>query len=155
MSYDSTINELEFFSKNPIAEAEHPPLIVIVTLVGPIRYWWGERWNTSDHRRYVEHRDAVRLALAILPGVAVYSPHRAFQGAWHPLLQTVNDTAIRMSNVLVDLTPDWLDDMVAEGTAEEVAMAERLTLPVLRTFGRLDVNFIIAAVDNCLKLTLE
>jgi hypothetical protein len=95
VSYDSTLEELDFFAGQQISVADALP--TIVTLVGPIRFWWGRNWGTPDHRTYVEHREAVRLALATTPNTVVYSPHRAIQGAWHPLLQLINDNAIRVS----------------------------------------------------------
>jgi hypothetical protein len=144
VSYDSTLEELDFFTGQQISEAEALP--TIITLVGPIRFWWGRNWGSPDHRRYVEHRENVRLCLATRPNTVVYSPHRAIQGAWHPLLQMINDGAIRISDALVDLTPDWIPDITAEGTEEEIGMAKRLGIPVVRTLGCLTPSWVATMV---------
>lgn len=87
---------------------------LVVTLIGPIKVWWTE-WDSPRHKIYTQWRDAVRVAL-VKAGCAVYSPHRAIQGAWNEKLQAINDAAIRASDFVVDLTPPGVP---ADGTAEE------------------------------------
>jgi len=74
----------------------------------------------------VQWRDAVRVA-CVKAGFLVYSPHRAWQGAWSESAQRVNDMAIEMADVLLDLTPPGT---VADGTLAEVAYAEKVDTPV-------------------------
>jgi hypothetical protein len=150
MSYDSTIDELEFFSRQPVSEATDNSALVV--LIGPIRHWWGVNWNTDEHRHYVEHRDAIRLALVVVPGIAVYSPHRAIQGAWHPSLQRLNDAAVLMADVIVDLTPDWIPDLTAEGTARERTHAREIGTPIVKTLGCLYPEFVVEQVKQKLAL---
>jgi hypothetical protein len=101
------------------AELDRPPLII--TLAGPICFWWGREWDSERHKQYVEWRDALRVAL-VKAGYLVYSPHRAIQGAWHPRAQKINDTAIRNSDVVIVMTPPGVP---AEGTDDEVKLALR------------------------------
>lgn len=105
---------------------EATELPVRVMLAGPIKHWWVE-WGSGRHETFTTWRDAVRVAL-VKDGCLVYSPHRAWQGAWHEAAQSVNDAAIAMADVMVDLTPPGVP---AEGTAAECAEAERVGTPVL------------------------
>ena len=94
------------------------PLVVV--LAGPIKVWWQPgMWDTDAHRLFVEWRDAVRVA-CVRAGHLVYSPHRAWQGAWSERAQQVNDAAIEMADVLIDLTPPGTP---ADGTLAEIAYA--------------------------------
>ncbi len=101
---------------------------LVLMLAGPIKVWWqAHMWDSPVHRRYVQWRDAVRVA-CVREGFLVYSPHRAWQGAWSESAQRVNDMAIEMADVLIDLTPPGV---IAEGTVAEVAHASRVGTPVL------------------------
>jgi hypothetical protein len=62
-------------------------------------------------------------------GHLVYRPHEAFKGAWDEDVvlkdryrspQAVNDAAIRISDVVINLTPDW-PGVVSQGTDDEMA----------------------------------
>jgi hypothetical protein len=67
---------------NGAVEAHLPegtPLRVVI--IGPIKTWWG-RIDSPEYKEYALWRDAVRVA-CIHEGHLVYSPHRAWQGAWH------------------------------------------------------------------------
>lgn len=104
---------------NGAVEAHLPdgePLIVVI--VGPIRTWWG-RLDSPEYLEYSTWREAVRTA-TIHAGHLVYSPHKAWQGAWHEKAQKVNDSAIINSDVVVVVTPA---DTEAVGTAAEIAVA--------------------------------
>jgi len=91
-----------------------------VMLAGPIKYWWSEgQWETPEHLEFIEWRDAVRVA-CVKAGFLVYSPHRAWQGAWHEDAQQVNDAAIEMADVVLDLTPPGIPN---DGTLAERAYA--------------------------------
>ncbi|MHA3701406.1 hypothetical protein ACXR2U_04420 [Jatrophihabitans sp. YIM 134969] len=105
---------------------EATDLPVRVMLAGPIKHWWVE-WESPRHVEYTTWRDAVRVAL-VKDGCLVYSPHRAWQGAWHEAAQSVNDAAIDMADVMIDLTPPGVP---ADGTAAECAEAERVGTPVV------------------------
>jgi hypothetical protein len=97
--------------------SECPP---IVTIIGPIKAWWSE-WDSPRHQEYTAWRDAVRVAL-VKAGCAVYSPHRAIQGRWNESLQQINDRAIAVSDLVVDMTPQGVE---ARGTAGERSVAEK------------------------------
>jgi hypothetical protein len=106
----------------PVAE----PLVLM--LAGPIKIWWDEgMWGSPAHHRYTEWRDAVRVA-CVREGFLIFSPHRAWQGAWTESAQRVNDMAIEMADVLIDLTPPGI---LANGTLTEIAHANRVGTPVL------------------------
>jgi hypothetical protein len=108
-------------------EVDEPTsLPVRVMLAGPIKHWWSE-WGSERHETFTQWRDAVRVAL-VKEGCLVYSPHRAWQGAWHEAAQSVNDAAIAMADVMLDLTPPGVP---AAGTAAEVAEAQRVGTRVL------------------------
>ena len=101
---------------------------LVVMLAGPIKVWWNDdMWDTDEHRVYIQWRDAVRVA-CVKAGHLVYSPHRAWQGAWSEHAQRVNDMAIEAADVLVDLTPSGV---AADGTQAEIAHAERVGTPVI------------------------
>jgi hypothetical protein len=40
-----------------LSKISYPSKLVIV--VGPIEYWWEERWGTPEHAQYVAWREAV------------------------------------------------------------------------------------------------
>jgi hypothetical protein len=101
------------------------PLVVMIA--GPIKIWWAEgMWDSGPHQQYVQWRDAVRVA-CVQAGFLVYSPHRAWQGAWSESAQRVNDMAIEAADVLLDLTPPGI---VADGTVAEVNHALHVGTPV-------------------------
>lgn len=101
---------------------------LVVMLAGPIEVWWRPgMWDTDTHRRYVEWRDAVRVA-CVRAGHLVYSPHRAWQGAWSEKAQRVNDMTIEMADVVIDLTPPGIP---ADGTRAEVSRADAVGTPVV------------------------
>ena len=96
---------------------------LIVMLAGPIKIWWAPgQWDSPAHREFVRWRDAVRVA-CVKAGFLVYSPHRAWQGAWSESAQRVNDMAIEMADVVLDLTPPGDAQLLA------MALAELATLP--------------------------
>jgi hypothetical protein len=101
---------------------------LMVMLAGPIKVWWDEgMWDSEVHTVYTEWRDAVRVA-CIKAGHLVYSPHRAWQGAWSEVAQEVNDRAIEVADVMLDLTPPGVQ---ADGTAAECAHAAGCGTPVV------------------------
>jgi len=100
---------------------------LVVMLAGPIKIWWASgQWDSPAHQEYVQWRDAVRVA-CVKAGFLVYSPHRAWQGAWSESAQRVNDMAIEMADVVLDITPP---DTEADGTLAEVAYADKVGTPV-------------------------
>ena len=101
---------------------------LIVMLAGPIKIWWAEgMWDTDEHREYTQWRDAVRVA-CVKAGHLVYSPHRAWQGAWSEAAQRVNDMAIQAADALIDIRPIGI---TADGTEAEIAHAELVGTPVI------------------------
>ena len=101
---------------------------LVVMLAGPIKIWWEDgMWDGETHRVYTLWRDAVRVA-CVKAGFLVYSPHRAWQGAWSERAQHVNDAAIEAADVLIDLTPP---NTVADGTIAEVEYAHRVGTAVV------------------------
>jgi nucleoside 2-deoxyribosyltransferase len=101
---------------------------LVIMLAGPIKVWWAPgQWDSPPHREFVQWRDAVRVA-CVKAGFLVYSPHRAWQGAWSESAQRVNDMAIEMADVVIDLTPPGVE---ADGTLAEVAYADKVGTPVM------------------------
>jgi hypothetical protein len=117
----------------------------IVTLVGPIKVWWSE-WDSPRHKVYTEWRDAVRVAL-VKAGCAVYSPHRAIQGSWNEKLQHINDIAIKVSDLVVVLTPPGVP---ADGTADEMRVATEhgVTMYMCPPSGPEGIENLILAIEN-------
>lgn len=100
---------------------------MIVILVGPIDFWWNENWLTPAHLEFKEWRDRVSREF-VEAGHLVYRPHEAFKGAWDERAQHVNDAAIAMADIMVNLTPPGIP---AYGTAAEVQTATDSGCPVL------------------------
>lgn len=96
-----------------------------VMLAGPIKHWW-DVWDSPEHKLYVAWRDAVSVAL-VAKGHLVYRPHEAFKGEWYAnggeeFAQRVNDLAIELADVVLDLTPL---NTPSEGTDAEREFARR------------------------------
>lgn len=98
-----------------------------VFLAGPIDYWWNENWETPAHIEYLDWRKQINQWL-VEAGHCVYRPHEAIKGAWDESFQAVNDTAIRLSDVFIYLTPR---NVPAYGTAAERDFASTIGKPVL------------------------
>jgi hypothetical protein len=99
---------------------------MIIFIAGPVDYWWNENWLTPAHFDYMDWRTSVSKAL-VEAGHLVYRPHEAFKGAWHEGAQVVNDRAIEISDLLVNITPPGIP---AYGTDAEIAYARSLNKPV-------------------------
>jgi hypothetical protein len=111
---------------NGAVEVDNPVGVpLMICLIGPIKVWWG-KLDSDEYREYAAWRDAVRVAL-IHQGHLVYSPHRAWQGAWHERAQLINDQAVALADAVIAVTPDGV---LAEGTAAEIAVAEANGVPV-------------------------
>ncbi len=111
---------------------EGEPLRIV--MIGPIKTWWG-KLGTPEYNVYNEWRNAVRVAM-VREGHLVYSPHRAWQGAWHESAQTVNNTAIIESDVVVVLTPPGVESV---GTDAEIEVAR---------YNGVDIIFAPPGEDN-------
>lgn len=119
--------------------ASEMPLLVF--LGGPIKYWWGfKNWDDGLPKTYFEWRDAVEVAF-IEAGFLLYMPHHAWRGRWWESAQSVNDSAISMAHVLVHLTPEGVP---ADGTAEEIAIAQSLDIPTFRLPPGSDADLLAA-----------
>lgn len=100
---------------------------MIVTLIGPIKWWWDENWETEAHWEYTAHRDRVNDYL-VERGVLVYRPHEAFKGAWDERAQSVNDAAILASELIINLMPVGVPSV---GTESELWLCEHNNRTVL------------------------
>lgn len=96
-------------------------------LIGPIKTWWG-RIDSEEYKVYEAWRELVRAEL-IHHGCLVYSPHRAWSGAWHESAQLVNDHAIFHSDLVVAVTPPGIE---AVGTEAEIAVARSYGVTVIQ-----------------------
>ena len=92
---------------------------MIVFLAGPIGHWWYDNWDSPAHWHYAKWRDAVSKGLVVDEHL-VYRPHEGFKGAWDPKAQTVNDAAIKVCDVFLDLRPSGVP---SPGTDDERDMA--------------------------------
>ena len=98
-------------------------------LAGPIKAWWGEgMWETELHSTYTRIRAEVRDVL-VANGLLLFCAHTAWQGSWHEDAQRVNDAAIAISDVMVEL---FVPGVIAEGTESEVAIANASGTTVVR-----------------------
>lgn len=97
-----------------------------VALLGPIAYWW-TCWGSPEHLAYVAHRERLSEQL-VDAGHLVYSPHKAWQGSWDEMAQAVNDAAIRVCDVVVNMRPPRVPSM---GLDSEIVLCEKLGKPLL------------------------
>jgi hypothetical protein len=103
-----------------------------ISICGPIEWWWGERWDSPDHRVYVAWRNMISDEL-VAAGHLVYRPHEAFKGMWDDndgdsFAQEVNNAAIRMSELVLNLTPLGV---TSEGTDDELGLCAFEEIPVM------------------------
>lgn len=110
----------------------HVPIIFIA---GPIKHWW-TCWGSPEHERYLQQRSAVRAQL-IDDGYLTYAAWDAIKGTWDERAQAINDTAIRTSDLMLDLTPTGIP---AHGTGDEVRLAIRENVPVLRVLPEWSIS---------------
>lgn len=102
---------------------------LIVTIVGPICFWWQPgQWDSPDHVTYREWREALRVALVKSQECLVFAPWRAIQGSWDERAQAINDAGIKISDVVIDITPPGVP---ASGTQREVALANASGVKVI------------------------
>lgn len=87
----------------------------IITLIGPVDFWWHENWLSSAHKEYMSWREKVKSDL-VESGHLVYQPSGAFKGAWQERAQKVNNLALSLSDVVINLTPPGIP---AYGTEAE------------------------------------
>jgi hypothetical protein len=90
-------------------------------LIGPVKHWWSD-WGSPAHGEYVAHREHVR-ALLIEHGYLVYTAWDAIKGSWDERAQPINNMAIRVANLIIDLTPRGVP---AAGTERERELARKL-----------------------------
>jgi len=96
--------------------ARHVPIIF---LSGPIKHWW-TCWGSPEHEAYLRHRGQVRSWL-IEAGYLTYAPWDGIKGSWDLRAQAINEAAITIADLILELTPPGIP---AEGTAEEARFAE-------------------------------
>jgi len=87
-----------------------------VVIIGPIKHWWDENWDTQEHWLYEADRNLLSKVL-VNRGYLVYRPHEAFKGPWVEAAQAVNDVAIRRADLVINITPYGIP---SEGTDEEM-----------------------------------
>jgi hypothetical protein len=87
-----------------------------VILAGPIKYWWNENWDLPLHWHYDAWREAVNAGLVADGHYLVYRPHHAWKGSWTEEAQAVNDAALAICDVFIDMTPPGIP---SEGTVSE------------------------------------
>lgn len=90
-----------------------------VILVGPIKAWWDE-WGSERHNAYTAWRELVSVSL-VDAGVLVYRPHEAWKGNWDEAAQAVNDAAIAVCDLVVNLTPEGVP---SKGTDDELLLCQ-------------------------------
>lgn len=86
----------------------------IIMEAGPIKHWWDANWDTPEHWAYDAWREAVSAGL-VDASFLVYRPHHAFKGTWTERAQAVNDAALRVSDAVVNLTPDGVPSLGTDG----------------------------------------
>lgn len=92
-----------------------------VALLGPIKHWW-DVWGSPQHLRYMTHRDRLRDQF-VEAGHLVYCPHDAWKGDWIEAAQVVNDAAIHIADVVVDMRPPGVPSY---GLDDELVLCLRL-----------------------------
>lgn len=95
-------------------------------LAGPIKHWWDEP-NTDIHDRYLKWRDLMSYLL-VRNGHLVYRPHEAWKGPWDEMAQAINDMAVYICDVIVNLCPYGIP---SEGTGLEMTICRHLGKPVV------------------------
>src|SRR6478735_7953353 len=103
-----------------------------VALIGPVEYWWDtpeepERFVSPRAQRYRQHREEVSDFFEV-HDYLVYRHWTTFRGPWDPVMQGINDWAIKRCHFVVDMTP--FDVPIGRGTAGEHALARSLILPI-------------------------
>ncbi len=124
----------------------------IIMLVGPIKHWWDANWGTPAHHQYIEWRDRVSTAL-VDAGYLVYHPHKAFKGAWDERAQAVNDQALEIADLILNLTPPGIP---SEGTDGEILKARDFGTTILPAPPTLDYDTGIAElIEQLAELGLQ
>ncbi|HEX5447972.1 MAG TPA: hypothetical protein VFW90_02110 [Candidatus Saccharimonadales bacterium] len=100
----------------------------IVMEAGPIKHWWDENWDTPEHWIYDNWREAVSSGL-VDANFLVYRPHHAMKGVWDDRAQAINDTALRISDVVLNLTPPGVPSLGTDGEVLYKANFGGLVLP--------------------------
>lgn len=130
-----------------VPEAKGPAKMII--LLGAIRHWWDENWNTPEHWDYASWRNEVSGAL-VAAGYLVYRPHEAFKGTWNERAQLVNDAAIGASDLALVLSDE---NIPSEGTDAEIRIAHVRKTPVLRVTSKMGLEHMLTAVSAALEVT--
>jgi hypothetical protein len=131
---------------------------MIIMLAGPIKHWWDENWDTPEHWHYVAWRDQVGEAL-VKSGYLVYRPHEAFKGAWDERAQSVNDMVLRISDVILNLTPPGVPSLGTDGEVKYAANYGKLIIPAPPTAnfdqGIEDLLSLLANIEKDVATTQE
>ena len=96
------------------------PTVAVILLGGPIKYWWDNNWDLPAHWHYDAWREFLNQRFVDVGGYLVYRPHHAFKGAWTERGQSVNDMALKLADVFINMTPPGVP---SEGTDGEVLLA--------------------------------
>lgn len=104
-----------------------------VFLAGSIEYWWD---RPDDPNRFmspaaVEYREWREILSKWFTdnGFLVYRPHEAFKGPWDEKMQQVNDLAITLCHIFVEMTPVGIS--LGKGTSRELSLASDLNRSII------------------------
>lgn len=115
----------------------------IIILAGPVKYWWDENWEMPEHWEYAKWRDEVSAAL-VEAKYLVYRPHEAFKGTWNEKAQAVNDAAIAVSDLMLNLSPPGVPSV---GTDAECRYALTVGTPVMTAPPSLGIKRLMAMLS--------
>lgn len=128
----------------------------IVFLAGPIECWWDteeepNKFESLPARGYRMYRQIVEDTLK-QRGYLVYKPHTAFTGDWNERAQAVNDMAIEIADVLINMTPPGVK---ALGTNHEVHHAETLGVRVIDGPPPVEFPFLLTSMGKQARLVAD
>lgn len=92
-----------------------------IALLGPIKHWW-DVWGSPEHLQYMAHRTRLQDQL-VAAGHLVYSPHDAWRGQWDEIAQVVNDSAITICDVIINMR---MPGIPSDGLDAELVLCRRL-----------------------------
>ena len=117
--------------------------VPIIFLAGPIKHWW-TCWGSDEHRLYLFHRDWVRRTL-IDAGYLTYAPWDAFKGSWDERAQAINEQAIAISDLFINMTPPGIP---AEETELEQSLAWSHGVPTTHAIPGLTKRDLLDFLDS-------
>ena len=128
---------------------------IIVSLVGPIEWWWNTeadpaRFHSSEAVNYRSWRERVSRFL-VDRGYLVYRPHEGFKGEWDERAQVFNDAMIQISDAVINMRPAHIP---GKGTDHELKLAKELGKPVFHAppgsdleSVHMDISYVMGVVN--------